>query len=269
MRQARALFTAGLVAAALARPATAGADAPAADVEERLGAALPYGIPLRDGAGRTVLLGEAVRGERPTVLVLSSYECPMLCGLVLAGLTRALGEAGLVPGDDVRLLTVSFDPRDGPEAAARKQATALEALPAATPGAWPFLVGEARRTRALTDAIGFRTSFDGEAGQWVHPAALVVLTPDGRVSRYLYGIDYRPRDLRLAVAEAGLGRSGPSFERLLLSCFAYDPTTRRYELGGAEVVRLATALLALVATSAAAVTCVRELRAEARSSGKA
>lgn len=251
---------AALALLAFAAPVRA-ADAPAVDVIEHLGSPLPDGLEFQDAAGLPVRWGTAVHGDLPTLLVLSSYECPMLCGLVLHGLVDAVLAAGLRPGRDLRLVTVSFDRRDTPESARKKQENALEALhDVGHPEDWPFLVGRPSTVEALTAAVGFQVAYEPTTAQYLHPAAVVVLTPEGRISRYLYGIQFPPRDLRLALAEARAGRSGPSFDRLLLVCFTYDPATQRYVVAPHQLMSLAASLLALVVTALVGRTCWRDLR---------
>jgi protein SCO1/2 len=138
-------------------------------------------------------------------------------------------KTGLELGEDYEALTVSFDPRESTRLAAERQRTYLMKADAAGKEAhWPFVTAEEPEVRALADAVGFRYVYDPATKQYAHAAAIIVLTPDGRVSRYLYGIDYPPRDLRLAIVEAADGRVGTSFDKLMLTCFRYDPASRRY-----------------------------------------
>jgi protein SCO1/2 len=233
-----------------------------ADVDEHLGAALPLELPFTGADGRALRLGDVVRGETPTVLVLSWFECPMLCSLVLRGVVAGVDGLGRAPGDGYRLLTVSFDPRDTVANAQRKQASTLEALPERpSPERWPFLVGPAASIDALTAAVGFRYAWEPATKQFAHPAVIVVLTPDGRVSRYLYGVEFGGRDLRLALAEASLGHTVSTVDRVLLTCFHYDPATRRYGFAIALFLRTGATLVAL----ALGLTLVRLRRRERRS----
>jgi protein SCO1/2 len=202
----------------------------AVDLEEQLGRRLDPSLAFTDMDGRRVRLGETITGDAPVVLVLAYYRCPMLCGLVLAGVVDGMNDLSLRLGKDYRALTVSFDPRDTPERARAKRASTLAALTAPAEGAaaWPFLVGGEAATRALADAVGFRYAYDARTDQYAHPAAIVILTPDGRVSRYLYGTSFLARDLRLALVEASQGRTGTIVDRVLLTCYRYDPATRAY-----------------------------------------
>jgi len=198
-------------------------------IEEHLGQLVPADLRFRDQDGRPVRLGDYLHRGRPVVLVLAYYRCPMLCDLVLRGLASAFAEIGWTPGQQADLLTVSIDPLDTPAAAALKQGHVLQALgrPEAKAG-WPFLVGDARSARALADAMGFRYVYDPTSHQYAHAAGAVVLTPEGRLARYVYGVQFRPFDLRLALTEAGQGKVGGIVERVLLTCFRYDPSARRY-----------------------------------------
>jgi protein SCO1 len=199
-------------------------------VEERLGAAVPQDAVLTDWRGRPYRLGQAFDGRKPVVLALVYYDCPMLCGLMLSGLAKAMRQNGLELGQDYQAVVLSFDPAERPGLAAERRRGYLQSMGRADAGEdWPFLVGSEETSRRVSDAVGFHYKYDQVTGEWAHPAALFVLTPDGRVSRYLYGIEYPPKDFRLSVVEAASGKVGTSFDRLLLTCYRYDPAARRYE----------------------------------------
>ncbi len=198
------------------------------DVEEHLGARIPRDIELRDESGKTIATSELFDDTHPVILVLAYYRCPMLCPVVLQGVTKALRDAGLIMGTDYRLITVSIDPEDTPvEAQKRKDALLVKAGPEARRGAH-FLVGSAAATRAVADAVGFRYAFDASTSQYAHPAVVMVLGPGGRISRYLYGPQPEARDVRLALTEAAEGKVGSIVDRVLLTCYRFDPATRRY-----------------------------------------
>ena len=209
-------------------------------IEERLGARLPLDARFTSQDGVPVRLGDLLSGKRPTILSLVYFNCPMLCGLVLTGAARGMRETGLELGKDFDAVTLSFDPRDSTKVAAERQRGYLQAFgrPEAR-RAWTFLTGQEPDIRAVAQAVGFKYAYDERTKQFAHPAALFVLTPDGRVSRYLYGIEYPARDVRLALVEAGQGRVGTSFDRLLLTCYRYDPASRRYEPYALGFVRIA------------------------------
>jgi protein SCO1/2 len=219
------------------RPAPGGppTDVPAAvleevGIEERLGNAVPLDVDFVDGEGRPFRLRSAFDGTKPVVLALVYYDCPMLCGLILSGLAKGMRESGLVLGTDYEAVTISFDPQEKPAQGAERRRGYLQSLGATDAGAgWPFLVGTEAASRAVADAVGFRYALDPATGEWAHLAAIFVLTPDGRVSRYLYGIEYPKKEFRLAVVEAAGGKVGTSFDRFLLTCYRYDPSTRKYE----------------------------------------
>jgi protein SCO1 len=207
--------------------------------DQRLSERVPLDIALRDEAGRRVTLGEYF-GRRPVVLTLVYYECPMLCTQVLNSLAGALAVLTLDPGKDFEIVTVSFNPRETPELAAAKKASYLERYrrPGAAEG-WHFLTGDEASIRRLTEAVGFRYVYDAELGQYAHPSGITVLTPDGRLSHYLYGIEYGPRDLRLALVDASAGKIGNAVDKLLLYCYHYNPATGRYGFVVMAVVRAA------------------------------
>jgi len=209
------------------------------EFEQRLGAEVPLDLPFTDEAGRPVKLSQYFKG-RPVVLALVYYECPMLCVQALNGLVKAMSVMNLEPGRDYDIVTVSFNPLEKPAQAAEKKEHYLSILgkPAAA-DSWHFLVGEETPIRMLTDAVGFHYVYDEPTKQFAHPTGIVVLTPEGRASKYIYGLDYGPRDLRLALVEAASHEIGTPVDRLLLYCFHYDPTQGKYGLVLMNVMRLA------------------------------
>lgn len=199
-------------------------------IEERLGNPVPLDAELVDGDGAPFRLASAFDGKKPVVLALVYYDCPMMCGLILSGAAKAMRENGLVLGKDFQAVTISFDPDEKPAQAAERRRGYLQSLGTADAGReWPFLVGTAAASRSVADAVGFHYTKDPVSGEWAHMAAIFVLTPDGKVSRYLYGIEYPPKDLRLALVEAAGGKVGTSFDRFMLTCYRYDPASRKYE----------------------------------------
>jgi protein SCO1/2 len=231
-------------------------------VEEKLGAALPLDARLVDGGGKPYVLQQAFDGKRPVVLALVYYDCPMLCGLILSGMAKAMRENGLELGRDYQAVTISFDPDEKPVQGAERRRGYLQSMGRSDAGAeWPFLVGPGETTRKISDAAGYYYKRDAVTGEWAHLAVIFVLTPDGKVSRYLYGIEFEPKDFRLALVEAAKGRVGTSFDRFLLTCYRYDPASRKYEPYALGFVR-AGGLLALVGLGGLIVTLVwRERRA--------
>jgi protein SCO1/2 len=221
-------------------------------IEQHLDRPLPLDLPLRDEAGRLVRLRDYF-GKRPVVLVLAYYNCPMLCTEVLNGLLSAMRVLTLDAGRDFEVVTVSFDPRDKPSDAGAKKAPYVARYGRPTgAGGWHFLTGPPASIAGLTEAVGFRYAWDEKIGQFAHASAIYVATPDGRLSRYFYGIEYAPRDLRLALVEASNGKIGTPVDQLLLYCYHYDPAAGRYGAvvmnmvrvaGGAFVLLLSTFLL--------------------------
>ena len=208
-------------------------------IDEHLGAALPLDVKLVDHEGREVTLGKRLGHGRPVILTLGYYGCPMLCGVVLNGLVEGLRGVKFEPGKDFDILTVSIDPAEGPALAAEKRKNFHEELgrDPAKPGWW-FHTTTADQAKRLADAVGFRYRWDERTSQWAHAAAIFVITPDGRVSRYLYGIEYPPNTLRLALLEAAEGKLGTTVDRLLLYCFHYDPGAGSYVFFATNVMKL-------------------------------
>jgi protein SCO1/2 len=207
--------------------------------DQNLDQKIPLDTVFRDESGRTVAIGEYF-GKRPVVLLFAYYNCPMLCTQVINGLASALNILSLDPGEDFEIVTVSFDPRDTPASASEKKAHFVERYkkPGAA-AAWHFLTGDQLSIERLTKAAGFRYVWDEETSQFAHPSGVIVLTPDGRLARYLFGIEYGPRDLRFGIVEASEGRVGNPADALLLYCFHYDPMTGKYGLVIMRVLRLA------------------------------
>jgi protein SCO1/2 len=218
-----------------------------------------------DGDGRPWRFRSAFDGTRPVLLALVYYDCPMLCGLILSGMAKAIRESGLEIGKDFEAVTVSFDPEEPPAMAAERRRGYLQSLAKTGAGdEWPFLVGTAASSRAISDAVGFHYEKDPVTGEWAHLAAIFVLTPDGKVSRYLYGVEYPPKDLRLALVEAADGKVGTSFDRFLLTCYRYDPASRRYQPYAWGFVRAGALAVLFALTGLIAGLVWRERRTKAR-----
>jgi len=209
--------------------------------DQHIDARLPLDVPFRDETGRTVTIGDYF-GKRPVVLLFAYFDCPMLCTQVINGLSSALGVLSLEPGKDFEILTVSFNPRDTPESARAKKAIYIERYKRDGAGdSWHFLTGDQTAIDRLTKAAGFKYAWDADTKQYAHPTGVMVLTPDGRLARYLFGIEYGPRDLRYAIVEASAGRVGNAVDTLLLYCYHYDPETGRYGLAIMRTIRVAAA----------------------------
>ena len=207
-------------------------------IDQKLDAALPLDLPFADDAGRDVVLRQYF-GQRPVVLVFAYYECPMLCTMVLNGVTGSIEALSFNAGRDFEVVVVSIDPGETPSMAAERKRTFLRRYGREQADAGVhFLTGREASIRALTDAAGFRYAYDEAIDQYAHPAALTVTTADGRVSRYLFGIDFAPRDLRLALVEASNNVLGSVVDRVLLLCYHYDPSTGKYGAATINAVRV-------------------------------
>jgi cytochrome c oxidase subunit II len=206
--------------------------------EQRLDEQVPLNLNFRDEEGRTVKLGDYF-GSKPVILALVYYECPMLCSQVLTGLTHSLKTISFDAGQEFEVVIVSFNPRETPELASAKKRTYRNdyARPGTAAG-WRFLTGDPKAIEEITQAVGFRYVYDSALNQYAHASGIMVLTPEGRLSRYFYGIEYAPRDLRLGLVEASANRIGTPVDQLLLLCYHYDPTTGKYGAAVMNALRL-------------------------------
>jgi len=207
--------------------------------DQRLNEQVPLDLVFRDEGGRAVRLGDYF-GGKPVILSLVYYSCTTLCPMILDGLVRSLTPVSFDIGKQFAVLTVSFDPRETPAQAAAKKAEYVRRYrrPGAADG-WHFLTGEATPIRQLTQAVGFRYVYDAKTQQFAHAAGILMLTPQGKVTRYFYGFDFSPRDLRLGLIEAAANKIGTPIDQVLLYCYHYDPLTGRYGLIIMNVIRLA------------------------------
>jgi protein SCO1 len=233
-----------------------------AGYEQRLDQAVPLDTALVDEQGRTVRLGDFF-GDKPVILVFAYYECPMLCTLVLNDLTRAMGSIDLDIGDEFEVVTVSIDPRETPELAYAKKSTYLkEYNRSGAEQGWHFLTGNETAIQALTEAAGFRYFYDEELDQYAHPAGILILTPAGRIARYLAGIDFPAKDLRLGLVEASTGKIGSAIDQFFLLCYAYDPVHGRYNLVIENVLKIAGLATVLLLGSTVSIFLWKERRRE-------
>jgi len=199
-------------------------------IDQRLGQTLPTGTVFLDETGREVKLADYL-SERPIILSLVYYECPMLCGVAMEGLIRNLKVLGLEVGKDFDIVNISINPRETPEIAAHKKADYLARLGDTRPevaSGWHTLTGTQESIDAVAQAVGFRYVYDAEADEYAHGAAIMVVTPDGTLSRYYYGVEYPARDLRLGLVEAAGGGIGSLTDQVLLLCYQYDPASGKY-----------------------------------------
>jgi protein SCO1/2 len=216
------------------------------DIEERLNTQIPLGLEFKDTQGQTVALSRYVRGERPVIFTLNYSDCPMLCSLQLTGLVSALGKLDRELGRDFEIVTVSLNPDETSERARETEARyQAELVHAAERRAWHFLTGTKANIDALADALGIRYGYNEARREYVHPASLVLSTPTGTVSRYLYGIEYHPKTLSLSLVEAAEGKIGTSIDRLILYCFHYDEAEGRYAPMAMNLMRVGGGLTAL------------------------
>jgi protein SCO1/2 len=207
-------------------------------IDQKLNEQLPLDLGFKDESGASVKLGDYF-GKKPVVLSLVYYQCPMLCNQVLNGMVTAFKVMNFKPGEEFEVVTVSFDPREEPALAAAKKNTYVNYLPAdrrlGAASGWHFLTGDEASIKRLTDAIGFRYHWDDATNQFAHASAVYVATPQGKLARYFYGVEYAPRDLRLGLIEAADNKIGSPVDQLMLYCFHYDPATGKY---GAAVMRI-------------------------------
>jgi protein SCO1/2 len=217
------------------------------DVKEHLGQMLPRDLAFRDDTGKHLTFGEVFDGKRPVILTLNYSSCPMLCSLQLNGLVAGLKEVELGLNEDYRIVTVALQPDEPVDVGTRTLNRYLTQYgrPEAR-GGWRILAGSEQNVKAFADAIGFSFHYDVDRKEYAHPAAVVLASPEGKISRYLYGLEYAPKTLRLGLVEASEGRVGTTIDRLILYCYHYDSSVGRYapvaqkvmQLGGAVTVVL-------------------------------
>jgi len=215
-------------------------------IEQHLDGQVPADLAFVDDTGRAVTLGDYF-GKKPLILNLVYYNCTMLCGEALAGLTGSMKMIKFDVGNQFEVVTVSFNPQETPQIAAAKKADYLKRYgrPGAAAG-WHFLTGSADSINALTKAVGFQYQYDPESNQYAHTTAIMVLTPQGRISRYFYGVDYPPKDLRMGLVEASQGKIGNAVDQVLLYCYHYNPATGKYGAIITNILRLGAGLTILL-----------------------
>ncbi len=211
------------------------------DVVEHLGAQVPLDVELTDVNGTKVRLGSLFADGRPVLMTLAYFRCEMLCDLVLRGVADGIHDLDWKLGREFRAITVSFDPRDTWADAGRKQSQALAAAGADT--GWVFLTGSAADTSRLASALGFQYMWDAPTEQFAHPAVAFALSPDGKISRYLYGVDFPAQQIKLSLLDASQGKTGSFIDKVIMSCFHWDPSTRRFGVFVAGVLRAGAAVV--------------------------
>lgn len=209
----------------------------AVGIDQKMGAQIPLDLPFSDENGRPVTLRQYA--GKPIVLALVYYQCPSLCNMVLNGLMRSVKDSTLSAGKDFEIVAVSFDPRETPEMAAAKKATYLKSYARThSERGWHFLTGAGPSSKGVADAAGFHYAYDPVTNQYAHGSAIILLTPEGRVSKYFYGIEYPERDVRLGLVEASNRRIGSPIDQVMLYCFHYDPSNGKYGMAIMNVLRL-------------------------------
>ncbi len=206
--------------------------------EQRLGEQVPLDLMFTDETGKPVRLGDYLQGK-PLILTLNYYHCPDLCSLMLESLAQSLNGVPFDLGNQYRVLTVSIDPHETPlMAAAKRQQTLFDYTRSTNWEGWHFLTGDDTAIDQLTAAVGFHYAYDATSDEYAHPVGIVVLTPEGKVGRYLYGMDYAPNDLRLALVESSQNKIGTLVDQILLACYHYDPALGRYSALALDLTRL-------------------------------
>ncbi len=221
------------------------------DMDYKLGAQVSPNLVFTNSDGERVKLGDYFDGERPVILQLGYYQCPMLCGLVFKGVHTAVGEMDWVPGDQYQIITVSIDPAEMPSLARKKKETLAidlknNAGKAGAEDGWHFLVGESHMIERLADEVGFGFRWVREQQQFAHPAVIMILSPDGKITRYLSGVKYEPQTLRLSLVEASDGKVGSILDNFLLTCLHYDPALGTYSATAMGIMRLGGAVTVLI-----------------------
>ncbi len=237
-------------------------------ITEHLDAKLPMDLEFRDEDGISVTLGSFFDGERPVILTLNYYRCPMLCGLMLNGLVDGLEQLEWTPGQEFEIVTVSINPLETPALAKEKKQNYIKRYgrPSAMAG-WHFLTGREPEIDRLAETVGFRFVYDPVEKQYAHAAAIFVCTPDGRVARYLYGIEYPSKRLKLGLLEASEGKIGSTLDQLILYCYHYDPSNRRYSPVAMNIMRVGGGATASILAIALGLFWFREWR-QKKSSAK-
>ena len=233
------------------------------DVLEHLGEKIPLDLEFVDSSGDTVKLASFFRQGKPVLLTLAYYKCPMLCGLVLNGLSQGVSELAFTPGKDFQMVTVSINPEETAGLAAGKKKNILAAIKKPVPeSGWAFLTGAASQSERLADAVGFKYYYDEKRQEYAHPAVSFILTEDGTISRYLYGISYPESDLRLALLEASEGKIGTTLDRVVLYCYYYDPDAGGYVLFAGNLMRIGGVITVLIIGTTLLVLWRRESKPE-------
>jgi protein SCO1/2 len=210
------------------------------DVEEHLEAIVPSALSFTSDSGKTVLYDELVKGDLPTILTLNYSDCPMLCNLQLNALVASMKQVDLTLGEDYRVVTVSLDPKQTVKRSVdtKNRYLAMYGRAETPRDAWQILTGSEGNIKAVAKTLGFTYAYNEARDEYVHPAAFVIATPEGVISRYIYGLEYHPKTLRLSLIEASEGKIGSSVDRLILYCFHYDASEGRYAPVAMNIMRV-------------------------------
>jgi protein SCO1/2 len=242
------------------KPALPGALA-GVGIDQKLSQQLPLDVKLKDEFGRDVRLGDFFKAGKPVLLAPVYYRCPMLCTQILNGVAGALKAVSLLPGHDFEVVAVSFDPKDTAEiASAKKQMYLRRYGKPDTANGWHLLTGDEANIKELMDAMGYHYRYDPKTDQYAHASGIMLATPEGRLSRYFYGIEYSPRDVRLGLVEASRNKIGNPVDQILLFCFHYDPATGKYGAVALNIVRAAGAGFVLLCGGFLAIVLRRDVR---------
>jgi protein SCO1/2 len=232
-------------------------------IDQRLDQQVPLNLVFKDEFGNPAPLSTYFRSGKPVLLALVYYRCPMLCTQILTGVASSLKAVSLDPGKDFEVVAISFDPKDTSEtAAAKKQLYMRRYGRPGTSNGWHLLTGDQSNIAALTAAIGFHYKYDPATDQFAHASGIMIATPEGRLSRYFYGVEYAPRDVRLGLVEASQNKIGNPVDQILLFCYHYDPATGKYGAAVMNLVRFAGAGFALVCGVFLAIVLRRDFRAD-------
>jgi len=242
------------------KPALPGALA-GVGIDQKLDSQVPLNLQFVDEYGATVPLSTYFHSRKPVILALVYYRCPMLCTQILNGLESSLKAVSFNPGQDFEIVAVSFDPKDTWQTAAAKKQTYLKRYGRSnTANGWHFLTGDETNIQALTLAVGYHYKYDPATDQFAHASGIMIVTPDGRLSRYFYGVEYAPRDVRLGLVEASRNKIGSPVDQILLFCYHYDPSTGKYGALVMRMVRVAGAGFVLLGAAAILIALKREKR---------
>lgn len=236
-------------------------------IDQKLNEQVPLDLKFRNEAGQEVTLQDYF-GDKPVVLSLVYYECPMLCTMILNGLVRAVKVLDFNIGDEYEIVTVSFDAKETPQmAAAKKKSYIAEYAREGAEDGWHFLTGDQEAISRLTKSVGFNYTYDAERDEYVHASGIMILTPDGKISRYAYGIEYAPRDLKLGIMAASEEKIGSPVDQVLLYCYHYDPTTGKYGVAIMRIIRIVGLLTVLAIVGFIGLSIYREKRSRVRLRG--